>query len=76
MNFHLLGLLATLLPRAPIIRCRRNARDVCWSCYFQNFRDIAFACDLRQLGGVPPPVRTADGALASRPTYTDPRCLL
>jgi Flp pilus assembly protein TadD len=50
MNFHHLGVIATLLPRAPIIHCRRDARDVCWSCYFQNFRDIAFACDLRKLG--------------------------
>ncbi len=50
MNFHHLGVMATLLPRAPIIHCRRDARDVCWSCYFQNFRDISFACDLRKLG--------------------------
>jgi tetratricopeptide (TPR) repeat protein len=49
MNFHHLGLIATLWPRAPIIHCRRDARDVCWSCYFQNFRDVPFACDLRQL---------------------------
>ncbi len=50
MNFHHLGVMATLLPRAPIIHCRRDARDVCWSCFFQNFRDISFACDLRKLG--------------------------
>jgi tetratricopeptide (TPR) repeat protein len=50
MNFHHLGLIAMLWPQAPILHCRRDARDVCWSCYFQNFRDIAFACDLRQLG--------------------------
>jgi tetratricopeptide (TPR) repeat protein len=50
MNFHHLGVMATLLPQAPIIHCRRDARDVCWSCHFQNFRDIAFACDLRKLG--------------------------
>ena len=50
MNFHHLGVIATLLPRAPIIHCRRDARDVCWSCYFQNFREIPFACDLGKLG--------------------------
>jgi tetratricopeptide (TPR) repeat protein len=50
MNFHQLGLIAALFPRAQIIHCRRDARDVCWSCYFQNFRDIHFACDLKALG--------------------------
>jgi tetratricopeptide (TPR) repeat protein len=51
MNFHHLGLIATLWPRAPIIHCRRDLRDVCWSCYFQNFRDVHFACDLTSLAG-------------------------
>jgi len=50
MNFHQLGLIATLWPRATIIHCRRDPRDVCWSCYFQNFREVYFACDLRKLG--------------------------
>jgi tetratricopeptide (TPR) repeat protein len=50
MNFHNLGLIATLFPRARIIHCRRDPRDVCWSCYFQNFREVPFACDLKELG--------------------------
>jgi tetratricopeptide (TPR) repeat protein len=50
MNFHHLGLVATLFPRAFIIHCQRDPRDVCWSCYFQNFRDVHFACDLQKLG--------------------------
>jgi hypothetical protein len=50
MNFHQLGLIVTLWPRATIIHCRRDPRDVCWSCYFQNFREVHFACDLRKLG--------------------------
>jgi tetratricopeptide (TPR) repeat protein len=49
-NTHFLGLIATLWPRAHIIRCRRDPRDVGWSCYFQHFRDVTFACDLRALG--------------------------
>jgi tetratricopeptide (TPR) repeat protein len=50
MNFHHLGLIATLWPGATLIDCRRDPRDVCWSCYFQNFREVPFACDLRKLG--------------------------
>jgi tetratricopeptide (TPR) repeat protein len=50
MNFHHLGLLATLFPQAQIIHCRREPGDVCWSCYFQNFREVHFACDLKVLG--------------------------
>jgi tetratricopeptide (TPR) repeat protein len=46
-----LGLIATLLPRARIIHCRRDALDTCLSCYFQNFTDPhPFAFDLGQLG--------------------------
>jgi tetratricopeptide (TPR) repeat protein len=50
MNFHHLGLIATLFPGAQVIHCRRDPRDVCWSCYFQNFREVPFSCDLRTLG--------------------------
>jgi tetratricopeptide (TPR) repeat protein len=50
MNFHRLGLIATFFPQARIIHCRRDPPDVCWSCYFQNFRELHFACDLRALG--------------------------
>ncbi len=37
-NFLYLGLIATLLPRARIIHCRRNPRDLGASIYFQNFK--------------------------------------
>jgi tetratricopeptide (TPR) repeat protein len=50
MNFHQLGLIGTLFPRAQIIHCRRDPRDISWSCYFQNFREVHFACDLAMLG--------------------------
>jgi tetratricopeptide (TPR) repeat protein len=50
MNFHQLGLISTLFPRAQIIHCRRDPRDISWSCYFQNFREVHFACDLAMLG--------------------------
>jgi hypothetical protein len=50
-NFLHLGLIATLLPRSRIIHCRRDARDTCLSCYFQNFADPhPFALDLGLLG--------------------------
>jgi tetratricopeptide (TPR) repeat protein len=45
-----LGLIATFLPRAQVIHCVRDPLDVGWSCYYQNFRDVPFACDLRALG--------------------------
>jgi len=32
-----LGLIAILFPNARIVICRRDLRDVCLSCYFQNF---------------------------------------
>jgi tetratricopeptide (TPR) repeat protein len=50
MNFHHLGLIATLFPGAQVIHCQRDPHDVCWSCYFQNFREVPFSCDLRILG--------------------------
>jgi tetratricopeptide (TPR) repeat protein len=36
--FHL-GLIAVLFPHARVIICRRDARDVCLSCYFHQFAD-------------------------------------
>jgi tetratricopeptide (TPR) repeat protein len=45
-----LGLLAVLFPRARVIHCRRDPRDVCVSCYFQYFRRADFAWDLGDLG--------------------------
>lgn len=50
-NFLRLGLIATLFPKARIIHCRRDAADVCLSCYFQNFATPnPFTTDLRHLG--------------------------
>jgi tetratricopeptide (TPR) repeat protein len=49
-NFELLGLIATLFPRATIIHCKRDARDVCLSCYCQNFESLRFAASLEDLG--------------------------
>jgi tetratricopeptide (TPR) repeat protein len=45
-----LGLIATLLPRARIVYCRRDALDVCLSCYFQNFNDAHFSWSLEDIG--------------------------
>ena len=50
-NFRHLGLITTLFPRARIIHCRRDPRDVAVSCYFIKFhRPISFACNLFELG--------------------------
>src|SRR5262249_11894111 len=40
-----LGLLATLFPRAKLIHCRRDLRDVAVSCWMTNFRQIRWACN-------------------------------
>ena len=32
-----------------IIHCRRDPLDVCLSCYFQNFLEVAFACSLEDI---------------------------
>ena len=50
LNYFHLGLLAALFPRARVIHCRRDPRDVCLSCYFQQFREVNFAWDLGDLG--------------------------
>ena len=36
-NVFFLGVIALLYPRARIVLCRRDLRDVCLSCYFQSF---------------------------------------
>jgi tetratricopeptide (TPR) repeat protein len=38
-NILMLGEIAVLFPRARVIICRRDPRDVCLSCYFQQFDD-------------------------------------
>jgi len=50
LNYLHLGLLSVLFPRARVIHCRRDPRDVCLSCYFQNFRGLNFTWELRGLG--------------------------
>lgn len=54
-NVIVLGIAAALFPRARVILCRRDPRDVCLSCYFQHFaaghefsNDLA-ACGRRAL---------------------------
>jgi Flp pilus assembly protein TadD len=40
-----LGLIAALFPRARIIHCRRDPRDVALSCWMTHFAEIRWACD-------------------------------
>jgi tetratricopeptide (TPR) repeat protein len=40
-----LGLIATLFPRAKIIHCRRDLRDVALSCWMTDFLEVRWACD-------------------------------
>lgn len=50
-NFLYLGLIALLFPKARIIHCRRDARDVCLSCYFTDFAGPrVWATELDDLG--------------------------
>ena len=50
-NILYLGLIALLFPKARIIHCRRDARDVCLSCYGTDFAGPrAWATDLGDLG--------------------------
>ena len=44
-NYLYLGLLAVLFPRARIIHCRRDLRDVAVSCWMTHFRHIRWAAD-------------------------------
>ncbi len=49
-NYLRLGLLATLLPNAAIIDCRRDRFDTCVSCYLQNFaHGLRYTYDLGHL---------------------------
>jgi len=49
-NGVLLGLIATLLPKAKIIYVRRNFRDIAVSCWMTTFSDLVWACDKKWLG--------------------------
>jgi tetratricopeptide (TPR) repeat protein len=44
-NYLNLGLLATLFPRARLIHCRRDLRDVAVSCWMTNFRTLRWTND-------------------------------
>jgi tetratricopeptide (TPR) repeat protein len=49
-NFLYLGLIATILPRARIIHCERDPRDICLSIYFQKFApQHEYACRLEDI---------------------------
>lgn len=51
LNFLYLGFIATILPGARIIHCRRDPLDTCLSLYFQHFADQqSYAYDLAHLG--------------------------
>jgi Flp pilus assembly protein TadD len=50
-NFRHLGFIARLLPKARVIHCRRDPRDVAVSCFFIKFhRPISFAQSLHDFG--------------------------
>jgi tetratricopeptide (TPR) repeat protein len=44
-NYLYLGLLAAIFPRATVIHCRRDLRDVAISCWMSDFRSIRWAND-------------------------------
>lgn len=48
-NYHPLGLLAALFPRARFIHCRRDVRDVALSCWITHFSQIRWAFDLEHI---------------------------
>lgn len=45
-NYHWIGWLALLFPRARFIYCRRDPRDIALSCFITNFASIRWASDL------------------------------
>lgn len=51
-NFLHLGMIATLFPDAPVLHCRRDPMDTCFSIYSLHFSGThGYAYDLRTLGG-------------------------
>ncbi len=44
-NYLFLGLLAALFPRAKLIHCRRDLRDVAVSCWMTHFKDLRWTND-------------------------------
>lgn len=53
LNFRYVGLISEILPKAKILNIRRDPRDTCLSCYFQNFTEgQGYAYSLKNLGRV------------------------
>jgi len=48
-NYLYLGLLASLFPRAKLIHCRRDLRDVAVSCWMTHFQEIRWANDQQHI---------------------------
>ena len=48
-NYMFLGLLACLFPRAKLIYCRRDLRDVAVSCWMTHFQTVRWANDPRHI---------------------------
>jgi tetratricopeptide (TPR) repeat protein len=48
-NYLYLGLLATLFPRAKLIHCRRDLRDVAVSCWMTHFEEVRWANDRQHI---------------------------
>jgi hypothetical protein len=48
-NYLYLGALASLFPRAKLIHCRRDLRDVAVSCWMTNFREVRWANDQQHI---------------------------
>jgi hypothetical protein len=44
-NYLYLGLIVALFPKATVIHCRRDLRDVALSCWMVDFQEIAWASD-------------------------------
>ncbi len=49
MNCFDIGLIAVLFPRAKLIHCRRDPRDTCVSCFFQDFAGCPWAYDMANI---------------------------
>ena len=62
-NYLYLGLIAALFPRAKLIHCRRDLRDVAVSCWMTNFRHLRWAADPEQIVQPIPRIRASDGPL-------------
>jgi len=49
-NFLYLGFIAIVFPNARVIHCRRNAMDICLSCYLSDFGALRWAWRLEDIG--------------------------